>query len=162
VNVGKVYLTLVLIVNMQLDLRQSTKKVYYYILTNRNGVTLKQIQEDLGFSSVSAARYHVNKLKSAGLVQETYDGKYIVKKVILDDDYVLLFNYVLPKSVFFASFFLTSFILSLYLIKLDSLGAEVFSLIIVFIAGIIFVLDTIKRYTRFINEVRGKVNLEEE
>lgn len=147
---------------MQLDLRQSTKKVYYYILTNRNGVTLKQIQEDLGFSSVSAVRYHVNKLKSAGLVQETYDGKYIVKKVILDDDYVLLFNYVLPKSVFFASFFLTSFILSLYLIKLDSLGAEVFSLIIVFIAGIIFVLDTIKRYTRFINEMRGKVNLEEE
>jgi DNA-binding transcriptional ArsR family regulator len=123
---------------------------------------LKQIQEDLGFSSVSAARYHVNKLKNAGLVQETYDGKYIVKKVILDDDYVLLFNYVLPKSVFFASFFLTSFILSLYLIKLDSLGAEVFSLIIVFIAGIIFVLDTIKRYTRFINEMRGKVNLEEE
>lgn len=147
---------------MQLDLRHSTKKVYYYILTHRNGVTLKQIQEDLGFSSVSAVRYHINKLKSAGLIQETYDGKYIVKKVILDDDYVLLFNYVLPKSVFFASFFLTSFILSLYLIQLDSLGAEIFSSIIVFIAGIIFVLDTIKRYTRFINEMRGKVNLEEE
>jgi len=129
---------------------------------NRNGVTLKQIQEDLGFSSVSAVRYHVNKLKSAGLIQETYDGKYVVKKVILDDDYVFLFNYVLPKSVFFASFFLTSFILSLYLTRLDSLAAEVFSLIIVFIAGIIFVMDTIKRYTRFINEIRGKVNLEEE
>ncbi|BCU70287.1 transcriptional regulator [Stygiolobus caldivivus] len=159
-RLGKVYLTLSVIVNMQLDLRQSTKKVYYYIMQNRNGVTLKQIQEDLGFSSTSAVRYHINKLKSAGLIQETYEGKYVIKKVVLDDDYILLFNYILPKSVFFASFFLTSFALLLYLWRLDSVGMEVFSLIVVFIAGIVFVFDTVKRYTKFMSEVRGKISNE--
>ncbi len=98
---------------MELELSPPTRKVYYYLLKNRSGATLRQIQEDLGFASTSAARYHIKKLVNAGLVEETFDGKYVVKKVVIDDDYLLLFNYILPKSVFFSSFFLTSFILIL-------------------------------------------------
>ena len=147
---------------MQLNLSEPTKKVYYYILRNKDGVTLKQIQEDLGFSSTSAVRYHINKLKSAGLIQETYDGKFVVKKVVLDDDYILFFNYVLPKSVFFASFFLTSFIILTLLYKLDTTAMEVFSAIVVLMAGIVFALDSVKRYTKFMREIRRKVDNEED
>ncbi|AHC50678.1 hypothetical protein SUSAZ_00820 [Sulfolobus acidocaldarius SUSAZ] len=142
---------------MELSLSLPTKRVYYYVLKSKNGVTIRQIQEDLGFSSTSAVRYHVKKLVAAGLVEETLEGKIVPRKVILDDDYMLLFNNILPKSVFFASFFLTSFFIIIFLISSHELALEVFSAIVVLIGGIVFVVDAIKRHMRF-----TKIHLDEE
>lgn len=127
------------------------------MLKSKNGVTIRQIQEDLGFSSTSAVRYHVKKLVAAGLVEETLEGKIVPRKVILDDDYMLLFNNILPKSVFFASFFLTSFFIIIFLISSHELALEVFSAIVVLIGGIVFVVDAIKRHMRF-----TRIQLDEE
>ncbi|MFP3201686.1 MAG: winged helix-turn-helix domain-containing protein [Sulfolobus sp.] len=146
---------------MELELSPPTRKVYYYLLKNRSGVTLRQIQEDLGFASTSAARYHIKKLVNAGLVEETFDGKYVVKKVVIDDDYLLLFNYILPKSVFFSSFFLTSFILILLFLYSHPFAMEIFGAITAFIAGILFLMDSVKKYYK-LNKVTYRDEKNEE
>lgn len=133
---------------MEIELSPPTKRVYYYLLKKKEA-TLRQIQEDLGFASTSAARYHVKKLIEYGLVKETFDGKYTVTKVVLDDDYIILFNNIFPKSIFFASFFLTSAILIIALMLTNTLAMEVYASIVSFLAGFLFLLDAIKRYTKF-------------
>ncbi|QIW25015.1 ArsR family transcriptional regulator [Sulfolobus sp. S-194] len=139
---------------MELELSPPTKRVYYYLLKKKEA-TLRQIQEDLGFASVSAVRYHVKKLVEYGLVKETFDGKYAINKIILDDDYIVIFNNILPKSIFFSSFFLTSTILIILLMFSHPFAMEVFASLISFVASGIFLLDAIKRYLRFERTIKS-------
>ena len=133
---------------MELELSPTTRRVYYYLLKKKEA-TLRQIQEDLGFASASAVRYHIKKLIESDLVRETYDGKYVVNKVILDDDYIMIFNSILPKSVFLASFFLTSTILLVILMFSHPFAMEIFATLVSIIASAVFVADSIKRYNKF-------------
>lgn len=133
---------------MELELSPTTRRVYYYLLKKKEA-TLRQIQEDLGFASASAARYHIKKLIESDLVRETYEGKYVVNKVVLDDDYIMVFNNILPKSVFFASFFLTSTILIIILMFSHPFAMEIFASLISILASTLFLSDAIKRYNKF-------------
>ena len=133
---------------MELELSPPTRRVYYYLLKKKEA-TLRQIQEDLGFASTSAVRYHIKKLIENDLVRETYDGKYVVNKVVLDDDYIMVFNNILPKSIFFASFFLTSTVLIIILMFSHPFATEIFATIISILASALFVSDSIKRYSKF-------------
>ncbi|BAB67341.1 MULTISPECIES: winged helix-turn-helix domain-containing protein [Sulfurisphaera] len=139
---------------MELELSPPTKRVYYYLLKKKEA-TLRQIQEDLGFASVSAVRYHIKKLLEYGLVKETLDGKYTINKIILDDDYIVIFNNILPKSIFFASFFLTSTILLILLMFSHPFAMEIFASLISFMASGVFLLDAIKRYLRFERTIKS-------
>jgi len=133
---------------MELELSPPTRRVYYYLLKKKEA-TLRQIQEDLGFASTSAVRYHVKKLIENGLIRETYDGKYVVNKVVLDDDYIMIFNNILPKSIFFASFFLTSTVLIIALMFSHPFAMELYASLISILASVLFVSDSIKRYSKF-------------
>mgnify|MGYP001772629658 CR=1 FL=1 len=133
---------------MELELSPPTRRVYYYLLKKKEA-TLRQIQEDLGFASTSAVRYHVKKLIESDLIRETYDGKYIVNKVVLDDDYIMIFNNILPKSIFFASFFLTSAVLIITLMLSHPFAMELYASLISILASVLFVSDSIKRYSKF-------------
>ncbi|BFH72647.1 winged helix-turn-helix domain-containing protein [Sulfurisphaera javensis] len=133
---------------MELELSPPTRRVYYYLLKKKEA-SLRQIQEDLGFASTSAARYHVKKLIEYGLVRETFDGKYTINRIVLDDDYIMIFNSILPKSIFFASFFLTSTLLIILFMLSHPFAMEIFASLISFIASGIFLIDAIKRYLKF-------------
>lgn len=133
---------------MELELSPPTKRVYYYLL-KRKEATLRQIQEDLGFASTSAVRYHLKKLIENNLVRETYDGKYTINRIVLDDDYIMVFNNIFPKSIFFASFFLTSSILIITLMFWHPFAMKIFASFISFLASGIFLADAVKRDIKF-------------
>ncbi|ARM75671.1 ArsR/SmtB family transcription factor [Acidianus manzaensis] len=121
------------------------KKIYYYLLKQKSPVNIKKIQKDLNLSSVSLVYYHIRKLEEEGLVKETNEG-YIVEKVVLSE-FIRLYNHVIPISVFWASFFVSSLILMITFLILDRpIDGEIFGIIIVSIASAIFINDILKKY----------------
>ncbi|AWR97028.1 helix-turn-helix domain-containing protein [Acidianus sulfidivorans JP7] len=121
------------------------KKIYYYLLKQKSPVNIKKIQKDLNISSVSLVYYHIRKLEEEGLVKETDEG-YVVEKVVLSE-FIRLYNHVIPTSVFWASFFISSlFLMIIFLILNRPLDGEIFGIIIVSITSAIFINDILKKY----------------
>ncbi|AWR94610.1 winged helix-turn-helix domain-containing protein [Acidianus brierleyi] len=120
------------------------RKIYYYILRQKNAVSIRKIQRDLNLSSPSLVQYHLKKLEEDGLIKETEKG-YVVSKVILSD-YVKFANFLIPISAFLASFFLTSLIILVVFLRSHIIASQVFSDIIISISASIFVYDVIKKY----------------
>jgi DNA-binding transcriptional ArsR family regulator len=120
------------------------RKIYYYILKQKNAVSIRKIQRDLNLSSPSLVQYHLKKLEEDGLIKETEKG-YVVSKVVLSD-YIKFANFLIPISAFLASFFLTSLIILLLFLRTHIIAAQVFSDIIISISAAIFMYDVIKKY----------------
>ncbi|BDB98994.1 transcriptional regulator [Saccharolobus caldissimus] len=128
------------------ELTGTAKKIYYYLLKQRKPAGIRKIQKDLNLSSPSIVSYHIRKLMEEGLVKEVENG-YVVAKVIVED-YVKFKNTIIPRSLFLASFFLTSLVILIYLIFYHPFSAEIFSLIIISIATGTTIYDVIKKYRK--------------
>jgi len=126
------------------ELVGTSRRIYYYLLRQNRPITARQIQRDLNISSISVVNYHLKKLLEKGLVEETERG-YIIKKVI-DKNLIKLRSLILPKSAFFASFFITSLIISLTLLSQNIKIQQVYMFLVILIAASYFLYDTIKKW----------------
>jgi hypothetical protein len=84
----------------------------YFVLLNKGAIGVRELQRQLGLSSPSVSRYHLDKLVELKLV-ENQNGIYvIVKKANLPvlASWVLLGKYILPRVLFMAILFSGLFI----------------------------------------------------
>ncbi|MEM0363359.1 MAG: winged helix-turn-helix domain-containing protein [Saccharolobus sp.] len=128
------------------ELTGTSKRIYYYLIKQKKPVGIRKIQKDLNLSSPSIVSYHLKKLMEEGLVKEVEDG-YIVTKVIIED-YIKLKNTIVPRSVFLASFSVSSFFISIYLAIYHPFSATIFSLVVLFIVSVLFIYDIVKKYRK--------------
>ena len=117
-------------------LKGKTLQIYWYlILTGRSGV--REIQKELNISSSSTVHYHLNKLLNAGLVnQDTFD-KYFIEETVKSGImglYIKIGRRMIPRMIFYLSFFLVCGILYISYLILNSNVIE-------FVDGLFLVLS---------------------
>ncbi|MCK4848875.1 MAG: winged helix-turn-helix transcriptional regulator [Candidatus Heimdallarchaeota archaeon] len=124
--------------NSSLDeiLKGKTFQIYWYLLlTGKSGV--REIQKQLKIPSSSTVHYHLNKLLQAGLVNQDSLDKYFVEEPVkagILGLYIKIGRRMIPRMIFYLSFFLVCGILYIsYLI----LNASV----IKFVDGLFLVLS---------------------
>ena len=90
----------------QMKISGNTLLVYWYILKQRHGCGVREIQRALGFSSSSTAHYHLEKLQSKGVLIKDAYGNYQVNdkaKVGLINPFILVRGFVFPKQLIYAA-----------------------------------------------------------
>lgn len=107
--------------NVEAELKGTTLKVYWYILGKKEGrVGVREVQRALGLSSPSVAFHHLEKLRHLGLLTKTYSGEYLLLKTAKIGILSLFTTFrgiILPRFIFYLSFFITFLILYLLLIE---------------------------------------------
>lgn len=128
-------------------LRGKTLQVYMYLLRNRRGVGVREVQRALKFSSPSLAFHHLDKLETLGLVGKDTYGRYIVTRKV-DAGVLSLFVNVmglaLPRYLFYASFFTT--IVAYQLLTWSTMNTM--ALVVSAIALVIFWFETFRIWRR--------------
>jgi predicted DNA-binding transcriptional regulator len=128
------------------DLSGTRLKIYYFLLSQGKPMSLRKIQRELNISSPSVVQYHIKRLMEMGLVSETDQG-YVVSKVVLED-YVRIRSSLLPKSIFMASFFITSLIM-LFILRNSLDVAFVYSILVIGVAAVFSISDFLKKRAKF-------------
>lgn len=129
------------------EISGNTLLVYWYLLKNREGCGVREIQRALGFSSSSSAHYHLDKLEGKGILIKDNYGTYKINnraKIGLINPFIIVHGFVFPKQLLYAVatsimciFFVAFFwkVLTLTIVLALSPGV---------VASIIFWYDTIK------------------
>jgi predicted DNA-binding transcriptional regulator len=128
-------------------LRGKTLQVYMYLLRNKRGVGVREVQRALRFSSPSLAFHHLDKLESLGLVGKDTYGRYIVRRKVdvgVLSLFVNVMGLALPRYLFYASFFTT---IMAYQI-LTSYIKNPMALIVAAVAAFIFWYETFRIWRR--------------
>ena len=95
------------------QLRGTTLRVYWYILSQSNPVGVREVQRATGMSSPSVASHHLSKLVTLDLVEKLPDNSYEVKRLVkvgVLRNFITFRGRFLPRYVF-AAFFFTAFTL---------------------------------------------------
>ena len=99
-------------------LQGKTLKVYWFLLEHPNS-GIREIDRRLGFNSPATVLYQINKLVEGGLVKKTVEDKYTateyVKSGILGL-YLKIGSKMIPRMIFYLSFFVVSLILYFFLL----------------------------------------------
>jgi hypothetical protein len=93
-----------------LELKGRTLRVYWYLLKNPAEASLRDIQRGAGLSSPSLATYHLDKLRSLGLVTTNQHGLYSLErnvKVGVLRFFVGSGRLLVPRYVFYAAFYIS-------------------------------------------------------
>lgn len=111
------------------ELKGKTLQVYIYMLKKKEPVGVREIQNDLGFSSPSVANYHIQKLLGLNLVSQDEYGRYYLSQkaqVSVLESFVNVGGRTIPRMSFFAAFFTTLLVayavLNLQSINVHALG----------------------------------------
>jgi DNA-binding transcriptional ArsR family regulator len=98
---------------MSKELSGTTLKVYLHILrSGKEKIGVRELMRDLNMKSPSHAYYHLDKLVSLGLLEKKYGDYYLIKNIKIDllKDYLFIGNKLIPRFLFYTTFFLTIFI----------------------------------------------------
>ena len=110
--------------NSSLDeiLKGKTLQIYWYLLlTGKSGV--REIQKQLKIPSSSTVHYHLNKLLQAGLVNQDTLDKYFVEEPVkagILGLYIKIGRRMIPRMLFYLSFFLVCGVLYISYLILNS------------------------------------------
>lgn len=106
--------------NISLQLSGRTLRVYWFLLNHQNPLGVREIQRGTDLSSASLAAYHLRKLQSIGLIEILSDGRYIITEVVrvgITRFYIRIWNSMIPRFVFYASFYLGMLLFILFMIS---------------------------------------------
>lgn len=90
------------------ELRGTTLRVYWYMLSQDESVGVREVQRAIGMSSPSVASHHLSKLVSWELVEQLPDNSYEVSRVVkvgVLKNFIDFRGRFLPRYVFVAIFF---------------------------------------------------------
>ncbi len=93
-------------------------RIYWFMLTKKEPVGVREIQRGLGISSPSVVSHHLDRLKGAGIVSVDDYGKYTLESKVevgVMQAFTKVGSFMLPRFAFYAVFFSTSLILYLFL-----------------------------------------------
>ena len=127
-------------------LKGNTLRTYVALLSSEKGVMgVRELQRKLGFSSPALASYHLRKLEELGLVIEDKGDYRLVKevKVGILSQFIRLGTFMLPRYVFYATFFST--LLVYYLSQLRELQFySIFGLLFGVLGTAVFWFETLR------------------
>ncbi|MFW9845581.1 MAG: hypothetical protein ACFFD6_02450, partial [Candidatus Thorarchaeota archaeon] len=127
-------------------LRGRTLKVYYLLLRTGHPWSGREIQRKLGFSSPSLSFYHLNKLKEIGLVDINDDGMYFAARRVrvgVLTYFIDIGNRLIPRYLFYATFFISLLISSLLFLQLTIHPSDITLVLVLLVASAIFLFETI-------------------
>jgi len=82
-------------------------RVYWYLATNAgNSVGVRNVQRAMRFSSPSSAFYHLEKLRSLGLIDKNEWGNYFIKKPVkfhVMRNFIFVGNHFIPRHLIYAT-----------------------------------------------------------
>lgn len=90
----------------RVEISGNTLLVYFYLLKNRQGCGVREIQRALGFSSSSTAHYHLEKLADKGVLTKDSYGNYKINEVMkvgLINPFFIILGFVFPKQFIYAT-----------------------------------------------------------
>ncbi|MBS7632608.1 hypothetical protein KEJ15_03160 [Candidatus Bathyarchaeota archaeon] len=119
-------------------LRGKDWQVYWLLLKNGRGLTVREVQKALHFSSPSVAQHHLEQLRGLGLVQkQEVTGQYLLVsevKIGILRHFVKLGRLLFPRYFFYAVFSTAACILYV-LFFMEKFGGE--SLFIILFGAIV-------------------------
>lgn len=94
---------------------KGTTLMVYFALLNKNSVGVRELQQIMGLSSPSVAKYHLDKLTDLSLAENRNGIYFLVRKAELPvlTSWVLIGQHLLPRVLFFAVFFTSLLIIYL-------------------------------------------------
>jgi len=128
------------------ELKGNTLRVYWSLLNSRDGVMgVRQLQRQLGFSSPTLAAYHLNKLENLELVVKDRGDYRLVREVKVGvlKQFIKLGTFLLPRYIFYATFFTMLLIFLLTQLKEISFFS-VFALMLGILSTVILWYETIR------------------
>ena len=90
------------------ELRGNTLRVYWYMLSQKESVGVREVQRAIGMSSPSVSSHHLSKLVSLELIEKKPDNSYEVSRVVkvgVLKNFIDFRGRFLPRYVFVAIFF---------------------------------------------------------
>lgn len=121
----------------------TTLKVYRFMFRAGQPVGVRDVQRGLGLSSPSVALYHISKLVEAGLVREE-GGGYVVDKRVFEN-MIRVRRMVIPFQATYTSFFITTFIIFLTLLKPENVTSTyVFALAVNSVAILVSLYECLR------------------
>lgn len=127
----------------------TTLKVYRFIFRQGRPVGVRDIQRGLGLSSPSVALYHIRKLVDAGLVREDSEG-YVVDKIMFEN-MIRVRRMIIPFQATYASFFATTLIVYLTLLRPENFTSTyVFGLTVNFAAILFSLYECLRAFKKSI------------
>ena len=141
----------------------SSEMLVYWLVLEKGPVGLRDVQRLIGFSSPSTAVYHLERLKTRGLVDRNIEGKYHAvksKKPGVLRFYVLIGRRLVPKSLIYGIVLSIIGVVALHLAKYRSEIA--LALIPAFLAATIFWYETLDllRYKRDLFKRRSSFGMD--
>jgi len=103
-------------------------RIYWYMLSKKEPVGVREIQRGLGISSPSVVAHHLERLKGAGLASVDEYGRYSLQakvEVGVMQAFTKVGSLMLPRFLFYAVFF-TAALLFYYL--LYGVGSNAFAI----------------------------------
>ena len=128
------------------ELKGNTLRVYWALLSSKDGVMgVRQLQRQLGFSSPTLAAYHLNKLENLELVVKERGDYRLVREVKVGvlKQFIKLGTFLLPRYIFYATFFTMLLIFLLTQLKEISFFS-VFALMLGILSTVILWYETIR------------------
>ena len=109
------------------ELKGVRLRIFCYLLQQDGPVGVREVQRTLGLKSSSHSGYHLQKMLELGLVGQTPQNTYYLKKeykvnsikINVLTEYFLLWGRFWPRTVFFAVYLVMSLLFSIILITLD-------------------------------------------
>jgi hypothetical protein len=128
------------------ELKGNTLRVYWALLNSKDGVMgVRQLQRQLGFSSPTLAAYHLNKLENLELVVKERGDYRLVREVKVGvlKQFIKLGTFLLPRYIFYATFF--TMLLIFLLTQLREISFySVFALMLGILSSVILWYETIR------------------
>lgn len=90
------------------ELLQGRTMSVYSLLLTKDAMGVREIQRELGFSSPSLSKHHLQKLEEAGLVSKNPHGAYYIAKTVRVGSltlFVRIGKRFLPRFIFLATLF---------------------------------------------------------
>jgi DNA-binding transcriptional ArsR family regulator len=114
------------------ELRGTTLRIYWQVFKSNRPVGVREIQRAVNLSSPSTALYHLEKLRELGLLRKDEYGRYhLIEeiKVGLMRSFMRIGRLVMPRFLFYGTFFLAGVILYTFLSLARSTAPNLMALI---------------------------------
>ena len=139
-------------ININSDLLQGKSYIIYWFLLKYGESGIREIQKGLNIPSPSTVSYHINKLVESNLVIKNLENdKYFIEEPIktgILSFYIKIGTYIIPRIIFYVSFFAMGVFLYLLLIfsrpKFNIYTEDLLFFIFTLSAIIFFIYESIK------------------
>ncbi|MHA1975003.1 MAG: winged helix-turn-helix domain-containing protein [Candidatus Hodarchaeales archaeon] len=129
-------------------LKGKTLQIYWFLLkSGESGV--REIQKQLKIPSSSTVHYHLNKLLNLGLVKQNNKGKYFIEEEVKTGIlglYIKIGRRMIPRMLFYLSFFLVVGLLYLVTLFLSPRDIELVDLLFLLLALSGFLIFSYETY----------------